>query len=423
MHFVVVGLSHKTAPIELRERLVLEGEKAAVALKRLLASEDVLEGMLLSTCNRTEVYLVAKHVQRAAREAELVLSKAGGFADDDLKNSLYVKNTDEAAPHLFRVTAGLDSMVVGEPQIAAQVKEAYTQAVTLHATGPYLNKLVHKALNVSKRIRTETGIGRHPVSVSYAAVLLAEKIFGSLRETRVLLLGAGEMGALAARHLIERRVGEVRIANRTEDKAAELAKELGGHHVSYAEVLSQLETADIIIASTGAEAYVIGEADVREAMRRRRNRPMFVIDIAVPRNVDPAVHSLENVYLYDIDHLQGIVEANLKEREKEARKAEAIIEHEAHNFVATLGHLELSPTIQQLSRKFELIRAGEMAKQAVALSRFSAEDREAMEAMTKAIVNKILHDPILLMKTEEIKEGAPKYSEILKKLFKLESES
>jgi glutamyl-tRNA reductase len=419
MGFVVIGLSHKTAPLELREKLAAEGEKGVRLLKAVLEAQGVTEGMMLSTCNRVEAYLVAGSAADAAAGVKAALGRESSVGAAELEKSLYVKNSNDAVAHVFRVAASLDSMMVGETQISGQVKEAFARAVEADSVGPGLSKLIHRALHVSKRVRTETGIGRQPVSVSYAAVLLAEKIFGDLSGTKVVLIGAGEMGALAARHLKERRVGEIRIANRTAEKAEALARELGATHVPYGGFAGRLDEVDIVIASTSAEGYVLSEKDVREAMRRRKNRPMFFIDISVPRKIDPAVHQLENVYLYDVDHLQGLVDANRKEREKEAKRAEAIIAEETQGFLAYIQQMDLSPTIQQLSKKFESIREGEIQKH---LSKLPASEREAVEACTKAIVNKILHDPILLMKTEEVKEGAPKYSEILKKLFRLEPE-
>ena len=422
MGFVVIGLSHKTAPLELREKLAAEGEKGARLLKSVLEAEGISEGMLLSTCNRVEAYLVAKGAGEAAAGVKAALVRESFVNAADLEHRLYVKNSSDAVAHVFRVTSSLDSMVVGETQISGQVKDAFAWAVEAGAVGPHLSKLIHRAFHASKRVRSETGIGQQPVSISYAAVLLAEKIFGDLSGTKVLLIGAGEMGSLAARHLIERKVGEVRIINRTEEKAAALAQELGASHVPYERFAERLDEVDIVIASTAAEGYVLKESGVDEAMRRRKNRPMFFIDISVPRKIDPAVHRLENVYLYDVDHLQGIVETNRSAREKEAKKAEAIIAEETAGFLTYIQQMDLSPTIQQLSKKFESIRMGELQKYFPKADRFSASDRETLEACTKAIVNKILHDPILLMKTEEVKEGAPKYSEILRKLFRLESD-
>jgi glutamyl-tRNA reductase len=416
MSFALIGVSHKTAPLEIREKLAAEGEKGDALLRRILEGGEVSEGLLLSTCNRVEAVVVAENPEESARRVTTVLAEAASMSRSELERHLYVKSGEEAVRHVFRVASSLDSMVVGETQITGQVKEAYARAAALNGVGPFLSKLVHRALSVSKRVRSETGVGQQPVSVSYAAVLLAEKIFGDLAGTKVLLLGAGEMGALAARHLLERNAGEVRIANRTTEKAAELARELNATHVPFADFAERLDEVDIVIASTAAEGYLLDEKQVAEAMRRRRNRPMFFIDISVPRNVDPAVHRIENVYLYDIDHLQGIVDANKKEREREARRAEAVVAEEVRDFSAYARERELSPTIRMLSRKFEAIRSAEVGRH------FPKEPGPEIEACTKAIVNKILHDPILLMKTEEVKEGAPKYSEILKKLFRLESD-
>ncbi len=420
MHFVVIGLSHKTAPIEIREKLAVPQEQVSSLLTKLLEDEDIQEGMLVSTCNRVEAYLVAKHPQRAAEAARKLFSEIGKIGEGEMGRYLYVKDEEEAVAHLFRVTASLDSMIVGEPQIGGQVKEAYTEAVASRATGTYLNKLIHKALNVAKRIRTETGIGQHPVSIGYAAVLLAEKIFGDLAENRVLLLGAGEIGTLAARHLAERHVREIWISNRTTEKAEEIAQDLDAKMISYDRLFEKLSDVDIVIASTAAGEYVIREQEVREAMRRRGNKPMFFIDIAVPRNIEPSVNQIENVYLYDIDHLKGIVESNLKEREREAKKGEGIISHEVRAFLSYVRQMDLSPTILQLSKKFDLIRKLELEKYLARHPHVKNSDREALEAFSKAMVNKILHEPIILMKTEEAKDGAPKYSEILKKLFRLE---
>ncbi len=422
MHFLIVGLSHKTAPLELREKLAIPEGSVSTFLTRLLQNEDVREAILISTCNRTEAYLVSKHTQRAAGAAKKLLAEIGKVDESELEKFLYVKEAEEAIAHLFRVTASLDSMVVGEPQISAQVKEAYTQAVESRATGPTLNKLIHKSLEVAKKIRTETEIGRLPVSVSYVAVLLAQKIFGNLKETQALLIGAGEMGTVAAKLLADRKTQKIWIANRTTERAEGLAQIVGAEAIPFEEIQTQLGEVDIVIASTASQDFVIHAEEIRGAMHRRKNRPMFLIDIAVPRNIDPEVGTLENVYLYDIDHLQGIVDSNRKERGKEAQKAEKIVEQEVPLFVNTLRQMELSPTIQQLSKKFDSIRKSELEKYLSKHPGLKSDDQEALEAMSKAIVNKILHEPIILMKTEEVRDGTPKYSEILKKLFKLEGQ-
>ncbi len=425
MNLILVGLSHKTAPLELRERLAVPSPKIPSVLSLFLnhPTHSAQEVLILSTCNRVEIYLVSREMDSSINSLSTFFSEKSGLSPKDLEKHLYVKVGTEAIQHFFRVTSSLDSMVLGEPQVTGQVKEAYRQAVSCNTTGPYLNKLVHKALFVAKRIRTETGIAHHPVSISYAAVLLAEKIFGDLKNTRVLLLGAGEMGVLAARHLAERKVGQLIVSNRTTAQAHVLVDELQAVCVPFEETSQRLSEVDIILVATAAENYLIRPEAVSEAMRRRKNKPMFFIDIAVPRNVDPEVNQIENVYLYDVDHLQSVVDQNRQEREKEAAKAEHVIESEVDQFMEYLRQMELSPTIQQLSRKFDSIRREEITQHLSSLSRLSVEDREALEACTKAIVNKILHDPILLMKAEKAETGTSHYSDFLKKIFKLGEDS
>jgi glutamyl-tRNA reductase len=425
MGLLVIGLSHKTAAIEVREGLAFSEEEQKDLLVRLF-SDPISEVFALSTCNRFEAYIVTDDASSAAARVREVLVSAKRPKETVLEKHLYIYSDHEAIRHLFRVVSGLDSMVLGENQISGQVKDAYQQAVTVGTTGPTLGKLIQKALSVSKKVRTESGIGKHPVSVSYAATLLAEKIFGDLSQTGVLLLGAGEMGELAARHLCERNVSKIVIANRTPERAAILARELKAQTVAYESFLSELENVDIVIASTAAEAYVLTEADVRECMQKRKNKPMFLIDIAVPRNIDPAVNDLENVYLYDIDHLQGIVSSNVKERERESRKAQEIIEEELDSFVAYLKSRQASPTIQQLSQKFEQIRLLEMEKYFSRMKNMTPEQKEILEACTKAIVNKILHEPIIQIKQDAGQEGpkheGSRYAEMLRKLFGLDAD-
>ena len=420
MHLLLIGWSHKTAPLEMREKLAIPDPEKINILRDLLSREGIDEALILSTCNRFETYLATHDSQKAIFVVASHLSRLSGIRPGDLEKYLYVKEKAESISHLFRVTAGLDSMVLGETQITGQVKEAYTLSLECQSSGVYLNKLMQWALHVAKKIRTETGIGHHPISVSYIAVLLAEKIFGNLSETEVLLIGAGEMGALAAKHLVERRVKEIWITNRSDEKADLVAGGLGVRPTPFDQVTKKLDEVDIVITSTASNTPIVKEQDVREAMKHRRNRPMFFIDIAVPRNVEPAVNQIENVYLYDLDHLQGIVESNQKEREKEARKAEEIVLDEVVEFLRTLDQIDLSPTIQQLSKKFDVIRKSEVDKYLSKRISLTSDDQEAIHACTRAIVNKILHDPILLMKTEEVRDGGMKYSEILKKLFKLE---
>ncbi len=420
MHYILAGVSHKTAPVEIRERLAVPESKIKGVLTGLLEKEEVQEVLLLSTCNRVEACLVVKHVERGLDIAKDFLSSHSGIPREEIGKYLYIKEEGEAIAHLFRVAASLDSMVVGEPQIGGQVKEAYTHSVANGATGIYLNKLVHRTLRVSKRVRTETAIGRYPVSVSYAAVTLATKIFGNLLKKRVLVIGAGEMSELACWHLKEQGVGRILVANRTQEKAEALAREFEGDAVPFASIGEVLEGVDIVISSVEMDHPLITSSTVREIIGRRRGLSMFFIDLGVPRNIDPTVNQVENVYLYDIDDLRGLVTSNQQEREREAVKAEGIIREEVLRFQRSLREIRFTPTIQGLSRKFEGIREREMERFFTRYPQVSEKERGDLEAATHAIVNKILHDPILLMKTEEAKDGGPKYSEILKKLFKLE---
>ncbi len=419
MSFLIVGLSHKTTPIELRERLAMIEKDVPGLLAGLSASSEIQEVFLLSTCNRVEVLVVTPHVPKATTTIKTFLAEKARLPVDAIEPHLYFREGELGVAHLFRVTAGLDSLVLGEPQIAGQVKEAYTLANEAQTTGPFLNKLLHRAFHVTKRIRTETGIGRHPVSISYVAVLLAERIFGDLGKKRVLLLGTGEMGRLAAKHMAERQVGEIWISNRTREKAEEVLKELDARVVPFEEVLGKLGEADIIVTSTAADSYLIRPQHVAAAMKERRNSPMFFIDISVPRNIDPSINQIENVYLYDVDHLQGIVDANVKEREKEARAAEALVAEEVKAFLKYVQQMDVSPTIRRLSEKFDQIRSKEVERHFGAS--INGKIREEIEACTKAIVNKILHEPIIMMKSDVQEEGS-RTSELLRKIFRLEGE-
>jgi glutamyl-tRNA reductase len=423
MAFIILGLSHKTTPIELREKLAILEKDVPGILAGLIQSPEIQEAMLVSTCNRVEACIVAQHPARALEVVKQMYCERGDLSLAALEPHLYLREGELAVGHLFKVTAGLDSLVLGEPQIAGQVKDSYSRAVDANTTGPYLNKLLHRTFNVSKKIRTETGIGRHPVSISYAAVLLAERIFGNLGEKRVLLIGTGEMGRLAAKHLAERQVGEIWIANRTRAKAEEVLKELDATVIPFEEVHERLHEADIIITSTGAEDYVIQTSHVDTAMKKRKNDPMFFIDISVPRNIEPTINQIQNVYLYDVDHLQGIVDTNQKEREQEARRAEGMIAEEVKSFLDYVSQMGVSPTIRQLSQKFDMIRRKEVENYLGRRPNLSQEDRDEVEACTKAIVNKILHEPIITMKTDAKEDGGHKTSEFLRKIFKLESET
>ncbi|HFC98487.1 MAG TPA: glutamyl-tRNA reductase [Thermosulfurimonas dismutans] len=395
---LLVGLNHRTAPVEVRERFALEkkGTHPLDILRQELPQAS--EAYFLSTCNRVEFLLVTEEVEETLAGLKDLLARETGLSRAQFEPHLYVLRDMEAVRHLFRVAAGLDSMVLGEPQILGQVKEAYREAARRRTTGPILNRLLHRTFSVAKRVRTETGIGSYAVSVSYAAVELAKKIFGSLRGKKALLVGAGEMAELAAQHLLSAGVEKMLVANRTFSRAVELAERFRGEAYSLEELPECLLEADIVISSTGAPGYVITRETVKPLLRKRRLRPLFLIDIAVPRDIEPAVNELENVYVFDIDDLKQVVEENLGRRRKEARRADRIIEEEVLKFERWLRELEVYPTIKALREKAEEIRRREMARTLPRLRNLSPEDQEALEVMTEAIVNKLLHAPILYLK-------------------------
>jgi len=396
MSIVLVGINHKSAPVEVRERLAFTEEACSTGLHALVDGEIVREGLIVSTCNRVEV-LAETASERLSDTIERVnqfLSRTDSLPRSFFETHLYQHTDDEAVRHLFRVTSSLDSMVVGEPQVLGQVRRAYSIALEAGTAGRILNRLVHHAFRVAKRVRTETGIGANAVSISYMAGELGKKIFNSLEGHTALLIGAGEMAELSARHLLNAGVSRVLLANRTEERAERLAAELGGETVNFAEVSKYLTEADIIICSTAADQYLITEPMVREALSKRRNRPSFFIDISVPRNIDPAVGKIPNVFVFDIDDLESVVTSNIREREREAERAELIVESEIMQFAQTLRVLDIGPTIGALRNKLQDIAKTELTRQRNRLGPLSVEQEAAVEALLVSTVNKISH-PLL----------------------------
>lgn len=395
---LLLGVNHKTTPVEVREKIALSSgyDEPLAALKNI---DGIKEYYLLSTCNRVELLLVTESGTRVENGIIDFL-----FGDrvpkDECRQYLYTLYDREAVHHLFMVAASLDSMVVGEAQILGQLKEAYRHAAHFGCTGPLLNKLIHKSFSVAKRVRTETAIGSSAVSISYAAVQLAKKIFGNLSDKNVLLVGAGEMAELAAEHLVGQGIGTVTVANRTLARAVDLAKRFNGRAVSIDELVSQLRQVDIIISSTGATDIILKKDQVKSVMRARMNRPLFFIDIAVPRDLDPALNELENVYLYDIDDLSSVVEINKSERDKEAVKATRIVDEETLKFGRWFQGLAVTPTIQALKQKVDGIGQAELERTLSKLPEMSAADQESLCKMVTAITSKILHDPLRYLKSE-----------------------
>lgn len=422
MSIILVGMNHKTAPINIRERLSLSCDNMDTTLREIKRITQVGEAMFLATCNRVEVLAYMEDVEGGIEQLKTFIFSQGNLTDEELRECLYVYRDDDAVRHLLRVASSLDSMVMGEPQILGQVKDAYRQCVEQKASGIILNKLLHHTFRVAKRVRTETGIANNAVSVSYAAVELAKKIFGYLTGKTILVIGAGEMSELAARHLMTNGVNRIIFANRTYENAVRLANDFHGEPISFDVLEEKLKDVDIIISSTAAPGYVVTPDIITRALRRRKNRLMFLIDIAVPRDIDPSVGDIDNVYLYNIDNLQEIVDDNVKSRLKEAENAEAIIAEETVNFSNWLSTLKVVPTIVSLRKRAEDIIAGELERSSSWLRNIDEGDREKIEILASSIVNKILHDPITSLKEESQNGGVDPYIAAIMRLFRLDSE-
>lgn len=397
MKLVLVGINHRSAPVHVREQCAYRAEDISRALVALQAG-GAKEALILSTCNRVEVTAALGEESRADTLINSIVGWHGGLTVDVIRPYLYVLEEAAAIRHLFRVASSLDSMIVGEPQILGQLKQAYAQANEQGTIGSLLDMVVTRAFNVAKRVRSETEIGQNAVSVGYAAVELARDIFGSLQRKRVLIIGAGKMSEGAARHLLSAGAAEILITNRTAERAAALADAFRGEVVPYELFPQRLAEADIVITSSGAAEYVLTREMVRRAIEARKNQPMFLIDIAVPRNIDPAVNGVEHAFLYDIDDLQRLAERNMQARKEVAEQAEAIVTEEVARLEARLRERELTPTILSLQEELEAIRQDVLERYRGRLGGLSAEQERAIEGLTRGIVNKIAHGPISEMR-------------------------
>ncbi len=421
---ILFGLNHRTADVDIRECFAL-ADPGIFAAKLVSESMAIRESLVLSTCNRVECLVVADIDCEAEDDVLAIWAKHVGKSAGKLQPHLYIHRNLEAVRHIFRVSAGLDSMVLGEPQILGQLKQAYQSSVESGTAKVIVNRLLHKAFFVAKRVRTETGIGASAVSISYAAVELAKRIFGEMKEKRAMLIGAGEMAELAATHLIEAGVKDILVCNRTYSRAEELATRFRGRPAPFDELLECLAQADIVISSTGAIESIIRAKDMRRVMKQRKYRPMFFIDIAVPRDIDPDVNNLDNVYLYDIDDLKEVVEENIAKRRDEAEKAEEIIGEQVGNFETWLASLDLQPTIVDLLKRGDEIAEKELGKTLKRLGPdISDETRQALEALAYSISHKIFHDPMMFLKRRAVEdETGERFLDVTRRMFNLDNEN
>ncbi len=405
MKLALAGINHRTAPVQIREKLAFRLEDIPAALLEMQA-RGAKEALILSTCNRVEVTAALADEVSTDTLLEGLITGRNGLTVEAIRPHFYLFEESDAIRHLFRVASSLDSMIVGEPQILGQLKDAYAQARDQGTIGSVLDAVLTRAFNVAKRIRSETEIGHAAVSVSYAAVELAREIFGSLKKKRVLLIGAGKMSEGAARHLLRAGVTEILITNRTPERAGDLARLFKGEIIPYETFSERLADIDIVIASSAAPGYVLDQETIRRAIEERKNQPMFLIDIAVPRNIDPEVNGLEHAFLYDIDDLQRLAERNLQTRGEVAQQAENIVTEEVTRLEARLRVRDVTPTILSLQEQLEAIRCDVLERYRGRLGPLTIQQEQALDALTRGIVNKIAHGPISEMRRHAAEQAA-----------------
>jgi glutamyl-tRNA reductase len=416
MNLQLLGVNHRTAPVDVRERLAIPESKLPQALQQLMTLPGVNEALILSTCNRVEI---VAHTANGSTDLRHFLKQYFEVDPTPYEPHLYEFRQDDAVRHVFRVASSLDSMVVGEPQILGQVKEAYATARAAGTVQSYLDLLLTRAFAVAKRVRTETAVGSSSVSVASVAVELAGKIFGSLEGKHVCIVGAGKMSELAARHLVAQGAGPVFVANRTYERACALAQRFGGQGIKFDKLYDHCERADVVITSTGAPVTIFKREHGARFLAKRRNRPMFFIDLAVPRDVDPEMSKLDGIFVYDIDDLQEAVSSHVESRKKEAEHAESIIQTEVERFHARLQTLHVVPTIVSLQDQFETIRQAELDRVRGRLGKLTPEQEMAVEALTHGIVNKIMHTPIRSLKSAAAGPEMTTIIETFRKIFDL----
>src|SRR5271167_3386519 len=416
MRFQLIGVNHKSAPLEVRERLAIPESRLPDTCRDLTAYPGIEEGMVISTCNRVEI---VAHTTNGHADLRGFLHDHFHLTAEELDAHSYEFREKDAVRHLFRVASSLDSMVVGEPQILGQVKEAYATARAVGAVRAQLDQLLTRAFAVAKRVRTETAVGSSSVSIASVAVELAEKIFGNLHGKNVYLVGAGKMCELAARHLLAHGAASLFVANRTYDRAIRLAQKFNGQAIEFNRLYDTCERADIVITSTGSPHFIFKPEHGQKLMALRKNKPMFFIDIAVPRDVDPEMNRVEGLFVYDIDDLQQAVSSHVADRKKEAEKAEAIVNGEVDRFHARLQTLDVVPTIVSLQDHLETIRQAEIDRVRGRLGTLTADQELAVEALTRGIVNKIMHTPISTLKTAALDPQSTTVIDLVRRLFNL----
>ncbi|MEW6619390.1 MAG: glutamyl-tRNA reductase [bacterium] len=416
MEIIVVGANHKTMPIELREKLAIPQTKLIEALKSL--NQSIKERVILSTCNRIEVYAATTYVKEAKIK---IINFLHQYYQANLENYLYVHQDKEAIRHLFDVAASLDSMIIGEPQILGQVKESYEQAFKINVTDTYLDNLFQKAILVGKQVRNQTAIGKGAVSVSFAAIELAKKIFGKLDGKRVLIIGAGKISEDTAKHLFANKVSTILATNRTYEKAKEIADKFSGQAIKFDDLIQTLPEMDIVISSTSAPHLIIKKEDIKNLMSLRKHKPIFFIDIAVPRDIDPGIGSFDGIYLYNIDDLQTVVQSNIKSRQKEIKKCQMIIEKETEKFCHWLNFRQLSPIISSLQQKMESIREEELNKTFLKEKNLTQKEKERLKLITAKLTERFLKEPIIALKKYASSDD-PTYGKILTDLFNLNND-
>lgn len=422
LHIIVVSLNHKMAPIEIREQMAFDDESLSKALVTLRHTKSILENVILSTCNRTEIYVVADQLHTGRYYTKAFLSQWFSIEQDKFASHLTIYENDDAVHHLCRVACGLDSMILGETQILGQVRDAFMHAQKVGTTGTIFNELFKQVITLAKRAHSETGIDESPVSVSYAAVQLAKSIFGQLKNKRVVILGAGETSQLTAKHLQSSGVKSITVINRTYEKAVDLANELNGKAVPIEDMQTALIDCDILISSTSSKQYVVTTDLIHPIIKKRKGHPLFMIDIAVPRDIDPELDRYESVFLYNIDDLEKIVESNLLERKKIAEKIEFMIDETKEEFQAWINTLGVVPLISALRTKALSIQADVMASIERKLPDLTERELKVIQKHTKSIINQMLRDPILCLKEMAMEPNANEVMDTFIKIFAIEEE-